>query len=371
MDLQETRIMPGQNAAFEFDENGSFDANLSSFGDYIEQLEATIGLELRNQFEAIIDKTDSVEHIWERLADVCGTPPSVGDNSGDERQPTNTTSSSTIAPQTSAVPSQTVTGWLLKSVSIEGFRGINNEGRPLELKFKPGKVSSVSAVNGVGKTSVYDSLRYAITGKLVWLEELPASERGQDYYQNQFHSSGQSTIKLRLIAEPNGENCEIVVVRSENGVRTVQATQPWDAEEILTALDREFVFLDGPTFHEFISATPLNRGRTFSGLLGLSAYSDVRQALSRLANTRAFNNKFDTSSLRAKKELEMRRSLELTTAISSDFDLLVGSALDQYDQETAWTCHAYVPVSQLIYAAFRSNAKGLLPPSDEWRRRGL
>jgi hypothetical protein len=37
----------------------------------------------------------------------------------------------------------------------------------------------------------------------------------------------------------------------------------------------------------------------------------------------------------------------------------------------AWSCHAYVPVSQLIYAAFRSNAKGLLPPSDEWRRRGL
>jgi hypothetical protein len=36
-----------------------------------------------------------------------------------------------------------------------------------------------------------------------------------------------------------------------------------------------------------------------------------------------------------------------------------------------WSCHDYVPVSQLIYAAFRSNAKGLLPPSDEWRRRGL
>jgi transposase len=32
-----------------------------------------------------------------------------------------------------------------------------------------------------------------------------------------------------------------------------------------------------------------------------------------------------------------------------------------------WSCHGYVPVSQLIYAAFRSNAKGLLPPSDEWR----
>jgi transposase-like protein len=36
-----------------------------------------------------------------------------------------------------------------------------------------------------------------------------------------------------------------------------------------------------------------------------------------------------------------------------------------------WSCHAYVLVQQLIYAAFRSKAKGLLPPSDEWRWRGL
>ncbi|HHJ19512.1 MAG TPA: hypothetical protein ENJ84_06750 [Gammaproteobacteria bacterium] len=36
-----------------------------------------------------------------------------------------------------------------------------------------------------------------------------------------------------------------------------------------------------------------------------------------------------------------------------------------------WSYHGYVPVSHFIYAAFCSNAKGLLPPSDEWRRRGL
>jgi hypothetical protein len=37
----------------------------------------------------------------------------------------------------------------------------------------------------------------------------------------------------------------------------------------------------------------------------------------------------------------------------------------------SWSCHAYVPVSELIYAAFRSKAKGLLPPRDECRRLGL
>jgi type I restriction enzyme R subunit len=54
--------------------------------------------------------------------------------------------------------------------------------------------------------------------------------------------------------------------------------------------------------------------------------------------------------------------------------------MDQIDQRQKtlvfcatqdWSCPAYVPVSQLIYAAFRSKAKGLLPPSDECLRRGL
>ena len=34
---------------------------------------------------------------------------------------------------------------------------------------------------------------------------------------------------------------------------------------------------------------------------------------------------------------------------------------------TLWSCPANVPVSELIYAAFRSNAKGLLPPRDDVR----
>ena len=42
-----------------------------------------------------------------------------------------------------------------------------------------------------------------------------------------------------------------------------------------------------------------------------------------------------------------------------------------YAQILEWSCPAYVPVFQLIYAAFRSNAKGLLLFSDEWRRREL
>ena len=38
-----------------------------------------------------------------------------------------------------------MSGWLLDSVEIEGFRGINNEGDPLVLQFAHDAVNSVSA----------------------------------------------------------------------------------------------------------------------------------------------------------------------------------------------------------------------------------
>ena len=46
---------------------------------------------------------------------------------------------------------------------------------------------------------------------------------------------------------------------------------------------------------------------------------------------------------------------------------------DRTIQEIAakWSCSAYVPVSQLIYVALRSKAKGLFPPREECRRLGL
>ncbi len=43
----------------------------------------------------------------------------------------------------------------------------------------------------------------------------------------------------------------------------------------------------------------------------------------------------------------------------------------QFNAQPKWSCRACVPISQLIWAAFRSKAKGLLPPDDERRCRGL
>ena len=68
--------------------------------------------------------------------------------------------------------------------------------------------------------------------------------------------------------------------------------------------------------------------------------------------------------------------LEESLRVRFDFMLFAGLDLHcavpdetthyRFRSDTAWSYRAYVPVSQHIYSAFRSKAKGLSPPCDEW-----
>lgn len=153
-----------------------------------------------------------------------------------------------------------MSSWYLQQISIEGFRGINNEGAPLVPKLKPEKVNSVSAPNGVGKTSIFDALVYAITGRIAKLDDLPAAEQGSTYYLNRFHSGGVGTIMLTLSPSGGGNPVMVTIQRDAAGLRTVSASNGADGNAILADLNREFVLLDGKTFQEFIDLTPQKRG---------------------------------------------------------------------------------------------------------------
>lgn len=344
--------MPTPTSAFAFDDNASVDDNLTRFGARLAQSDAALGPALRQHFASLLADTHDEDFIRDALF-AASEPVAIA---ADASTPA-TTGAAAAAPGPMSPPpmpapftaSVAITGWLLEGLSIEGFRGVNNETNPLELKLHTDKVNSVSAVNGVGKSSVHDAVRYAITGRLPWLEELPATERDQDYYLNRFHSGRTATIKLRLVAEPTGAKCEITVVRDAHGVRTVSAPAPWDAKAILAALDREFVFLDGPTFQRFIANTPLERGRTFAGLLGLSAYSTLRQALAGLAQTRAFNNHFEVTSTTQALAREGKAAADAQKAIDTDYEILVGSPLQGLDatQAQAKCSHALAQIAPL------------------------
>ena len=88
--------------------------------------------------------------------------------------------------------------YFIKRLCVEGFRGINNENDPLDISFEPSSVNSVFAVNGIGKSSIFEALCYAIHGTIPKLQLLQTHERPQDYYCNRFHSKNAASILVEF-----------------------------------------------------------------------------------------------------------------------------------------------------------------------------
>jgi DNA repair exonuclease SbcCD ATPase subunit len=226
-----------------------------------------------------------------------------------------------------------MTRFFVTRLKVEGFRGINNETDPLNLKFKPEAVNSIFAVNGIGKSSLFDALSYAVHGDVPKLEALQAQERPQDYYANRFHSTGNATIELELQPDDGGKPIGITVTRTRDGIRSVSSsTGHGNPEAFLASLREQFALLDYRTFARFIEESPLKRGRTFSALLGLSAYSDTRQALQAASETRTLDSDLEMKVLSNSLETAQREArLSLATILSS-YEKVAGKALTDTGQ---------------------------------------
>lgn len=217
--------------------------------------------------------------------------------------------------------------YFLTKIAVEGFRGINNEGQPLVLNFKPAAVNSVFASNGVGKSSVFEALTYAIRGAVPRLTELQAQENPLRYEANLFHSQRSATIDIGL-EDSEGKEHLIRVTRSSSGKRTVSSlTQTSDPEAILKSLDSDFVLLDYAQFNRFMADTPLDRGRSFSALLGLSALSNTRQYIGALANNGNLNSDLSITTQQAEVSVNERQASALLLSISRDYLSLRGEEL--------------------------------------------
>lgn len=192
--------------------------------------------------------------------------------------------------------------YFLTGLKVEGFRGINNEGDALAIKFKKDKMNSVFAMNGVGKSSLFDAVHYAITGSLPKLDELHQIERSEDYYLNRFHSQTRGTIELTFESDDaSPQTHQIIVERQADGTRTVTSpTGHSDPQALLATFNSSFALLDYHTSNTFIGHSPLERGRSFSTLLGLDAYSDFRQVLRTVVDTRALRTDLNLAVLEAK-----------------------------------------------------------------------
>ena len=326
---------------FRFSDAASFTANLAAFADRLHEASAPLADVLAPALEGIASSHYSRDDLLDGMLTALEAVEAVETafEPEDAETPANEAADT---PPAATLPAPAVPPrWFLSRIQIEGFRGINNEGVPLSLKFLTDGVNSVSAPNGVGKSSVYDALAYALTGRIEKLDRLKQAERGHEYYLNRFHP-GDGTVKLTLAPDNGAAEVTITVQRSSAGARTVTTSDGSDGEALLSELNREFVLLDGPTFQSFIDHPALERGRTFAGLLGLARYSDLRQGLQALANTRAFNTHFDVTARAGQKANADRRVAAARTSIAADYAGLVKEALEPHAAalDAQSRCHA-------------------------------
>jgi len=220
-----------------------------------------------------------------------------------------------------------VARYFLTRIAVEGFRGINNENDPLNISFLPTAVNSVFAVNGIGKSSIFEALYYAIHGSIPKLQLLHAQERPQEYYCNRFHSQTCATIFLEFQPDDGGSTVSILIKRDAAGNRTVSSPSGYHSpERFLSTLNEAFVLLDYRTFSSFIEESPLARGRTFSTLLGLSDYSDCRQSFQAASDSRTLNSDFDTRGLAAGME-RIKGLFNSSTSLRLSYQALLASRL--------------------------------------------
>lgn len=206
--------------------------------------------------------------------------------------------------------------YFLSKIKVEGFRGINNANRPLELQFKKDAVNSVFAANALGKSSIFEALTYAIKGGIPKLDNLPVADRGADYYCNLFHCNRKSSIELTFNPDDSSGDVVISVERNLDGSKNVNSPSGHaDPNGFLREINSELVFLDHKTFQKFIEDSPLDRGRSFATLLGSSQLSEYRQILNTLSNSGNINTDFKLNVLetqldslaRSKDAIQTRR----------------------------------------------------------------
>jgi len=231
-----------------------------------------------------------------------------------------------------------MTRYFLSQMKIEGFRGINNDSEPLEVKFDPAAVNSLFAGNAVGKSSIFEALCYAIKGTIPKLDLLQTQEKPQDYYANRFHSKGVADISLAFMPDDGGKQIEITVQRNKAGGRIVKSPSGHpDPEKFLESLNEDFTLLDYHAFIRFIDSSPLDRGRSFSALLGLSAYSEYRQALQSVADTRSVNTDFDVAAENARSTAALTAMQVALKRLTNSYNGLTGKPFADVSEIDAYT----------------------------------
>ena len=121
------------------------------------------------------------------------------------------------------------------------------------------------------------------------------------------------------------EQSKITVERDGAGRRTVTSGSGHaDPESFLQGLREDFVLVDYTKFAAFVDASALERGRSFASLVGLSKYSQLRQALEGASDTRSLNTDFDLRALETDKTAREREVTEAAARALAAYSEITG-----------------------------------------------
>ena len=211
--------------------------------------------------------------------------------------------------------------YFLKSLSIEGFRGIYNKDYPLVLDFDQLRPNSIHAVNGVGKSSVYEAISYALFGKVLKLYQLQLQEGREGYLNNLFHPSEDGVIELQLIDSSSAEIISSQILSKPDGTRQITRPSGHPApSDVLSELASSFVMLDHDAVQRFVAANPTERARELSKLLGLHEYSLSARRLAAVSNSTAMRTDFDLNGLAARTRAAESQYEAARQLVQSQFD---------------------------------------------------
>lgn len=180
--------------------------------------------------------------------------------------------------------------YFIKSISIEGFRGINNEGAPLIINFQTDGTTSIFGENGKGKSSIFEAFVFSILGKILRIEDYHADIRDKKTIKNLFHST-DGTIIIDFVDE-TGAIKDINVKINTNGEQTVTSIKIANPEFFLSSLCSELNFLDHKSFEKIILSSAEDTGKLFANLVGFGSFISLKDKLDKISRTQNINTDF-------------------------------------------------------------------------------
>lgn len=245
----------------------------------------------------------------------------------------------------------------IKSISIQGFRGINNQSRPLFISFNTKGVTSIFAENGKGKSSIFEAIYYCLNNCFPRLDNLHREIRDEKSKRNLFYH-GDGNIKINFIDE-KGIEVEIAFSIDQNGERLIKHSSLSNPQAFLKKLECQHSFLDYNSFIKILLNSPEETGRLFSDLVGLSEFPYIKEKLDKISRSQNINNDFQKNS-KENSIAQNKQAIAENRLIAISISNELGYTGNHYDEKKI-----YLFIRKLAKADFNTSLKSLIEIKSE------